>query len=227
MYVLGIETSTPVCSVGLVEDDCVLTSYSQNTGLRHAERAMSMVERAVEDAGLVPADLHGVAVASGPGSFTGLRIGMAAAKGLCISLNLPLLAVPTLKAMAAPFVFAGMPVCAILDASRGGVYAGVYSLDAGALTAHLADGAFLLEDLMPRLPRPVLFAGEGGLAYRDRIAAYMGEDARFAPGAAHPSGASVALLGVEALQAGHAVDVATAEPEYLRRSQAENEAVAQ
>ncbi len=225
MYVLGIETSTPVCSVGLVEDDRMLTSYSQNTGLRHAERAMAMVERAVEDAGLIPADLQGVAVGSGPGSFTGLRIGMAAAKGLCIALNLPLLAVPTLKGMAAPFVFEGMPVCAILDARRGGVYAGVYSLDTGVLSARLPDGAFPLEDLMPRLPKPVLFVGGGGLTYRDRIEACMGADARFAPGAAHPSGASVALLGVEALRAGHAVDVATAEPEYMRLSQAENEAV--
>ena len=226
MYVLGIETSTPVCSVGLVDDDRVLMSHSQNAGLRHAARALAMVERAVADSGLVPADLHGVAVGSGPGSFTGLRIGMAAAKGLCMALNLPLLPVPTLKGMAAQVVFEGMPVCAMLDARRGAVYAGVYSLDAGVLTERLQDAAFPLEDLVPRLPKPVLIVGEGGLTYRNRIEAYMGEDARFAPGAAHPGGASVALLGVEALRAGHAVNVATAEPEYLRRSQAENARIA-
>ena len=222
MYVLGLETSTPVCSVGLVDDEQVVVSYSQNTGLRHAERTMAMVERAMEDAGLAPADLNGVAVGSGPGSFTGLRIGMAAAKGLCVALKLPLLAVPTLKGMAAQVVFEGMPVCALLDARRGDVYAGVYGLNAGVLMPLLPDAAIPVGDLMPKLPRPVLIVGKGALTYRDRIEAYMGEDVRFAPGAVHPNGASVALLGADALRGGHAVDVATAEPEYLRRSPAEN-----
>ncbi len=222
MYVLGIETSTPVCSVGLVDEDRILTCYSQNTGLRHAERTIAMAERAVQDAGIAAADLHGVAVGSGPGSFTGLRIGMAAAKGLCFALDLPLLTVSTLKGLAARVIFERMPVCAMLDARRGDVYAGVYSLDDGALTARLPDSALPLEDLIPKLPKPVLIVGEGGSKYRNRIQAHLGEDAGFAPASNHPCGASVALLGVEALRHGNAVDLATAEPEYHRRSQAES-----
>ena len=224
MYVLGIETSTPVCSVGLVEEDRVLACFSQNTGLRHAERTIAMAERAVQDAGLANADLHGVAVGSGPGSFTGLRIGMAAAKGLCFALNLPLLAISTLKGLAARVVFERMPVCAMLDARRGEVYAGVYSLDGGTLTARLPDTALPLEELMLKLPRPVLFVGEGSSTYRSQIEADLGRDAGFAPASNYPCGASVALLGVEALRDGSAVDVATAEPEYHRRSQAESAA---
>ncbi|MDE2998838.1 MAG: tRNA (adenosine(37)-N6)-threonylcarbamoyltransferase complex dimerization subunit type 1 TsaB [Gemmatimonadota bacterium] len=222
MYVLGIETSTPVCSVGLVDEERVLTRYSQNTGLRHAERTIAMAERAIQDAGLAIADLHGIAVGSGPGSFTGLRIGMAAAKGLCFALNIPLLTVSTLKGLAARVVFERMPVCAILDARRGEVYAGVYRLDGGAMTALLPDAALPVEDLMPKLPKPVLFVGEGGWTYRSQIEACLGENAGFAPESSHPCGASVALLGVEALRDGNAVDLATAEPEYHRRSQAEN-----
>ncbi len=227
MYVLGIETSTPVCSVGLVDDDRVLASFSQNTGLRHAERTMAMADRAMADAGVEFADLDGVAVGSGPGSFTGLRIGMAGAKGLCLALDLPLLAVPTLKGLAAQVVMEGMPVCAMLDARRGNIYAGVYSLDGGCLVARYPDAATPLEELIPKLPEPVLIVGEGGVTYRDRIQAYMGKDARFAPASTHPSGASVALLGVESLRAGNAVDATTAEPEYHRLSQAESAGTAQ
>ena len=222
MYVLGIETSTPVCSVGLVDEDQVLTCYSQNTGLRHAERTVALAERALQDAGLTAADLHGVAVGSGPGSFTGLRIGMAASKGLCVALDLPLLAVSTLKGLAAQVVFERMPVCAILDARRGEVYAGVYSLDVGTLTALLPDTALPLEDLIPKLPKPVLFVGDGGMTYRNRIEASLGVDARFAPASTHPSGGSIAILGAEALRDGNSVDLATAEPEYHRRSQVES-----
>ncbi len=227
MYVLGIETSTPVCSVGLVDDDRVLMSFSQNTGLRHSERTMAMAERAMADAGVEFADLDGVAVGSGPGSFTGLRIGMAAAKGLCFALNLPLLAVPTLKGLAAQVVIEGMPVCAMLDARRGNVYAGVYSLDGGCLVARHPDTAAPLDELMPRLPGPVLIVGEGGVTYRNRIKEYMGKDARFAPAFTHPCGASIALLGVESLRAENAVDATTAEPEYHRLSQAERAGIAQ
>lgn len=222
MYLLGIETSTPVCSVGLVDEERVLTCYAQNTGLRHAERTIAMAERAIQDAGLAAADLHGVAVGSGPGSFTGLRIGMAAAKGLCFALNLPLLTVSTLMGLAARVVFENMPVCAILDARRGEVYAGVYSLDGGTLTALLPDTALRVEDLIPKLPKPVLFVGEGGWKYRSQIEACLDENALFAPVSNHPCGASVALLGVKALHDGNAVDLATAEPEYHRRSQAED-----
>lgn len=221
MYVLGIETSTPACSVGLVDEDRVLICYSQNTGLRHAERTVAMAERALQDAGLAASDLNGVAVGSGPGSFTGLRIGMAAAKGLCVALNVPLMAVSTLKGLAARVAFERLPVCAMLDARRGEVYAGVYSLDGGALTARLPDTALPLERLMRMLPKPVLFVGEGGMTYRDRIEACLGEDARFAPASTHPSGASIAILGAEALRDGSTVDLATVEPEYHRRSQAE------
>lgn len=222
MVVLGIETSSPVCSVGLVAGSRVLACYSQNTGLRHAERTVAMAERTLKDAGLSAPDLHGVAVGSGPGSFTGLRIGMAAAKGLCFALNLPLLTVSTLKALAARVVFERMPVCAMLDARRGDVYAGVYGLEGGALKPRLPDRALPLDDLMPELPRPVLFVGEGGLTHRNRIEAHLGEHAGFAPAYNHPCGASVALLGVEALRDGNVVDLATAEPEYHRRSQAES-----
>lgn len=222
MYVLGIETSTPVCSVGLVDGERVLTCYSQNTGLRHAERTIAMAERAIQDAGLAAADLHGVAVGSGPGSFTGLRIGMAAAKGLCFALNLPLLTVSTLKGLAARVVFDHVPVCAILDARRGEVYAGVYSLRGNTMTALLPDTVLPVEDLIPKLPKPVLFVGDGSWTYRSRIEACLNENAWFAPVSAHPCGATVALLGAEALRDGNEVDLALAEPEYHRRSQAEN-----
>ncbi len=222
MRVLGIETSTPVCSVALVDSERVVAEYTLDVGVGHAERLLPMVRRILEDAGLQVSDLDGVAVAAGPGSFTGLRIGMSAAKGLCLASDLSLLAVPTLEGLALPMVSAGLPVCSMLDARRGEVYAGVYGLDGERLVSLVADDALPVEGLLPRLPRPVRFVGEGAVVYRERILDALGEEARFVPGASnHPGAASVALLGEIRLAAGEVADLASAEPNYLRRSQAE------
>ena len=179
MRILGIETSTPVCGVALVDSEWVVAEYTLDAGVGHAERLLPMVRRILEDAGLQPSDLDGVAVAAGPGSFTGLRIGMSTAKGLCLASDLPLLAVPTLEGLALRMASAGLPVCSMLDARRGEVYAGVYGLDGERLVSLVADDALPVEGLLPRLPRPVRFVGEGAVVYRERILDALGEEARF------------------------------------------------
>ena len=222
MRVLGIETSTPVCSVALADSDRVLAEYTLDVGTQHAERLSPMVQRILADTGLTASDLEGVAVAAGPGSFTGLRIGMSTAKGLCLASGLPLMAVPTLEGLALRAAVAGLPVCPMLDARRGEVYAGVYRLDGERPVVLVCDAAICVEDLLPKLPRPVLFVGDGAIAYRSRILEALGGEAHFVPEAfSRPAAAAVALLGTARLREGMVEDLSEAEPTYLKRSQAE------
>jgi tRNA threonylcarbamoyladenosine biosynthesis protein TsaB len=222
MRVLGIETATPVCSVALADSDRVVAEYTLDVGVQHARRVLPMVQRVLEDAGMGPSDLDGVGVSAGPGSFTGLRIGMSSAKGLCLASGLSLLSVPTLEALALRVAVGGMATCSMLDARRGEVYAGVYQLDGKRLACLVPDAVLGVGDLLGRLSRPVLFVGEGAVVYRDRILDVLEGEAHFVSGALNrPGAASVALLGIRRLMAGEVEDLSKAEPSYLRRSQAE------
>ncbi len=220
--VLGLETATRVCSVAVVESGRIVAEQMWDAGMQHAERLLPMASDLLAHLGWRTEDLDGVGVGAGPGSFTGVRIGMATAKGLCLGADLPLVCVPTLAALAYPVGFAGMPVCAMLDARRDEVYAAVYAFEGDVPEALVPDRVLPLADLLPQLPRPVLLVGEGAQVYRGRIQDALGPDARFLPPPCNRPGAgAVALLGAGLLARGEAVDLELAEPTYLRRSQAE------
>ncbi len=219
--VLGIETSTSVCSVALVDAARVVAECTLDLGVHHSERLLPMVARLLEETGSELADLDGIAVGAGPGSFTGLRIGMGTAKGLCVGLGVPLVAVSTLEGLALNAV-AGTPVCATLDARRGDVYAGVYRFDGRGRETLVPDRACPVADLIPLLPRPIVFVGSGTGTYREEILRVLEGAARFVEGPQNrPQAASVALLGASTLEDGVQDDVREAEPNYVRRSQAE------
>ncbi|MCZ6633155.1 MAG: tRNA (adenosine(37)-N6)-threonylcarbamoyltransferase complex dimerization subunit type 1 TsaB [bacterium] len=222
MLVLGLETSTPVCSVALSDAEHILAEYTLELGIHHSERLLPMVQRILDDAAVSLPDLSGIAIASGPGSFTGLRIGMSTAKGLCMALDISLLAVPTLQALAFSVLSNGMAVCAMLDARREEVYGGVYRLEAGVPVVFVEDQAGCVTSFLSELPRPVWFTGDGARAYRKQIVEAMGADAHFVPNAmGRPQAGSVAQLGIRLLNRGDVSDPGVVEPTYLRRSQAE------
>ncbi|OLC39098.1 MAG: tRNA (adenosine(37)-N6)-threonylcarbamoyltransferase complex dimerization subunit type 1 TsaB, partial [Candidatus Rokubacteria bacterium 13_1_40CM_4_69_5] len=122
MRVLAVETSTLAGGVALLDGERIRGEYSLDVSATHSERLMPAIDRVLTDAGWTPADLQGLAAAVGPGSFTGLRIGLSAVKGLALALGIPIAAVPTLDAMAASLPFASLPVCPVLDARKGEVY---------------------------------------------------------------------------------------------------------
>ena len=219
MYVLGIETSTPVCGVGIAENRQILADYSLDAGVQHAERLISMVSQVLAGANLGLDAMSGVAVGAGPGSFTGLRIGMATAKGLCLAAGIPLLSIPTLAGIAYDHLTYGVPVCAMLDARRGQVYAGVYRAGKRGPHSVLTDAVLPLEEVLPLLPRPVIFAGQGSYVHKDRIMEWMGGDASIVPGL--PKGGSLAAIGCAKVELGEVSDFTQVEPNYLRSSQAE------
>ena len=180
----------------------------------HTASLPVLVERVLGEAGLALEDVEGIAVSIGPGSFTGLRIGLALAKGLAFAGGLPLVGVPTLEALAwvadaAP----GTSVCAALDARKREVYAALFAVEAGGLRRVTPDLALAPEALAARLPRPCTLVGDAGEVY----GAVLGAHARPLPFATHhPRGGVVARLA-----AGEAANVGTLEPIYVRPPDAE------
>ena len=222
MLLLGIETSTPVCGIALVEAGQVCAHYTLDLGIHHSTHLFPMIQRVLADRQVGVKDLDGVAVASGPGSFTGLRIGMASAKSLCLSAQLPLVGVSTLAGMAYAIGSKGIPICAMLDARRDQVYVGVYEWVGDAFVASMPDTAVGIEDALDRLPHTALFVGDGAWAHRDAILAELGKCAYFiGQELGRPNAGAIALLGSTQLKQGHLVDLDTFEPHYLRASQAE------
>jgi tRNA threonylcarbamoyladenosine biosynthesis protein TsaB len=222
MYILGMETSTKTGSVAVVSESGVVAQYSLNIEVTHSERLMSTVDRVLTDTGLAIADLDGFAVAIGPGSFTGLRIGIATVKGLALATGKPVAAVPTLEALAWNLPFAACPVCPMLDARKNEVYAALYTFDGRVLAQVMPEMTIPIRELAEKISRKTIFTGEAAHLYRQEIENQFGNSALFAPlSAALPSAATVAELGLGMIQNGKQTAPDSLAPLYIRRPEAE------
>lgn len=222
MYILGIETSTRTGSVAVVSEDSVIAQYSLNIEVTHSERLMSTVDRVLKDTGLVIADIDGYAVAIGPGSFTGLRIGLAAVKGLALVTGRPVAAVPTLKALAGNLPYSAYPVCPMLDARKKEVYAATYRLEGADMAQIMAEAVLSLSLLSERISEKTLFTGEASHLFREDIEKIFGDRALFAPvSSILPSAATVAGIGLNMIKSGKKTAPDSLTPMYIRRPEAE------
>ena len=226
MKILGIDSSGLVASVAIVDGEKLLAEYTVNHKKTHSQTLMPMVE---EICRMCEVDLHtlqAVAVAGGPGSFTGLRIGSASVKGIAYALSIPILHIPTLEALAYNLWGAGKPVVPMMDARRDQVYAGIFHIpEQGLPETLLQSGAYGIEELISRvneLGREVVFLGDGVPVFRDVIKEKTEVRYLFAP--VHrrlQTAASVAALGRLYYEARQTEDAFTHKPEYFRVSQAE------
>ena len=222
MRILGIETSTTTGGVAVVSEEGVIAQYSLNIEVKHSERLMATIDRVLSDSRLSLADVGGIAVSIGPGSFTGLRVGLATAKGLAFATGKPVAAVPTLRALAWNLPFAAHPVCPLFDAKKKEVYAALYRFDGPALVQVADERVRPLADLLNTLGGATVFTGDGARQFRAEIANALGERALFAPMAATlPSAASVAEIGLGMIKEGATSDPDRLVPMYLRRPEAE------
>lgn len=212
---MALETSTLAGGVALLDGERVIGEYVLDVRVTHSERLMPAIDRLLVDAGWTPASLEGLAVAVGPGSFTGLRIGLSAIKGLAWALGLPVAAVPTLDAMAATLPFAGLPVCPVLDARRHEVYCSLYRWDGAGMRREWDYLAVALEELAERLSEPTILVGESASTIVSRHVRVAPPHRRL------PSAAAVGVLGLARLEAGDVVSATELTPFYLRPSQAE------
>jgi len=215
MRVLGLETSTLAGGVALVDGERLVAEYVLDVSVTHSERLLAAVDRVLADARWAPRDLEGLAVSIGPGSFTGLRIGVSTAKGLALALGLPIAAVPTLDAMAAAVPWAALPVCPVLQARRGEVYVSRYRREGDGLRREWDYLALAPGELAGRLVEPTLLVGDGAAGVDSPHVRHLPAPCRV------PSPACVAVLGRERLRLGDSVGAAELAPLYLRPSQAE------
>ncbi len=219
MKVLGLDTSTPQAAVALVDGDALLAEVRLPVRRGEAERLLPAVDRLLGDARLALADLAGIGVALGPGSFTGLRIGLATVKGLALGTGLPVVGVPSLDALAWQVPWAAVPVVPLLDARRGEVYGARFEPDgSGGLRRATEDAALDLPALARLVGEgPVLLVGPGADAWRDLAGPRLGAAVRFAPpGLVAPRGLAVARLAARALAAGGGDPVDRLVPRYVR-----------
>jgi tRNA threonylcarbamoyladenosine biosynthesis protein TsaB len=222
MYILGIETATRTGGVAIVSEDGVLAEYTLNIEVTHSERLMSTVDRVLKDTGFQMASIDGFGVSIGPGSFTGLRIGLSTVKGLAFTTGKPVAAVPTLKALAWNAYFSHYPVCPLLDAKKKEVYSALYRYDGRDLVQDLPESVLPLSELADRISGEVVFTGEGARLFAEDIRKLFGSRAHIAPLAATvPSAASVAEIALLMLQTGRNSDPDTLSPLYIRRPEAE------
>lgn len=225
MYVLGIEAATPVAGVAVVNGEKLLAERLVNNQRTHSVNLLPMIKSVLEEAEVEHGMLGGIAVSSGPGSFTGLRIGMSTAKTLAQVWELPIVGVSTLESLAHPLTGLKNLICPILNARKNEVYTAVYDGSSGKLTVILEPTALepgqLAEKLLT-MGRGVTMLGDGVPVYREIIRELLGALVGFAPGAATlPRGAAVAELGYRKLVSGEGTDPLLLQPEYIRLSEAE------
>ncbi len=228
MKLLAIESSSLVASAAIADEETVLAEYTICHRITHSQSLLPMIDAVCQMTELDPASLDAVAVASGPGSFTGLRIGAATAKGLGMAWNKPLVAVPTLDAMAYSLWNAQGLVCPIMDARRSQVYTGLYRFaEEDSFEKLRGPEALSTEELLAVLKEreeTVTFLGDGVPVFRKKIEEALGEKALFAPPhASRQRAAAVAALGLVLLRRGESVSAEAFAPSYLRVSQAERE----
>lgn len=226
MKIIGIESSSLVASAALWEDGKLLAEYTVDHKKTHSQTLLPMLEEICRMTECGTDSVDAVAVSAGPGSFTGLRIGAATAKGLGLALNVPLIAVPTLDAQAWGLYGVKDLICPIMDAKRGQVYTGIYRFDEkDELTVLKASCAMDFGELAEELKAMggrVYFLGDGVPVFREKALELLGDKARFAPaGQDRQRAANVAALGALMLAEGRTVTSAAFAPEYLRESQAE------
>lgn len=225
MKVLAVETSSAVISVAVVDEHRLLAEYILNQERNHSAKLVPAVERVLEDASLEPGDIDVFGVAYGPGSFTGLRIGVATVKGLAQALDKPVVGVSTLDGLAFNLAGTGGLICPIMDARRAQVYTSVYRWSGSGLERLEDYMAMSVEELMELLNRwdePVHFCGDGIYAYGSVIEEKMGGRALFAPPThAMQRASSIAWLALGEALAGNTQSYRELQPFYLRKSQAE------
>ncbi|MBQ8246599.1 MAG: tRNA (adenosine(37)-N6)-threonylcarbamoyltransferase complex dimerization subunit type 1 TsaB [Lachnospiraceae bacterium] len=237
MKMIGIDSSGLVASVAIMEENKLVAEYTINNKKTHSQTLLPMLEEVVSSTGLDMKEIDAIAIAAGPGSFTGLRIGSATAKGLGLALQKPIVPVSTVEALAYNLYGTAGVVCPIMDARRNQVYTGVYEFGQAddndcmhktyrlnVLKEACAVPIGEITQVLNEIGREVVFLGDGVPVFAEQLKTLMNVPYSFAPAhLALQRAGCVASLGMEKFRAGIFEDAASHSPEYLRLSQAERE----
>lgn len=229
MRILSLDTATPVTGAALWADGRLVSELIVNSGYDHSRSLLRMIDAVLLQGNMAAAELDGIAVTIGPGSFTGVRIGLATAKGLALALQIPVIGIPTLDALAFPMNGMDHLICPLLNARKGEVYAALY--EAGPeMPTRLTDYQALSPEALvaqcrgalSRTHGKMIFIGDGFPVFREVIEQALGEAVIALPGALGlPRIAAVAELAAHRLAAGEIDDIFGLCPIYVRASEAE------
>ena len=227
MKLLVLDSSGLVASVALLEDERLIAEYTTGNKLTHSQTLLPMLDEIIRRTTFDMEDVDAIAVAMGPGSFTGLRIGAATAKGLGLALDKPVIPVPTVDGLAYQLFGVSSLICPMMDARRKQVYTGFYRFHGDQMEVVKEQCAQSVQDTLEQLKaygEPVIFLGDGVPVYRKEIEEAMGADAVFAPAHANRQRAgAVGALAEVYYRKGIWQSADGFAPEYLRKSQAERE----
>ena len=222
MKILGVDTSTPIGSVALIDDDNVVAEHTLDIVRAHSSRLMPAIDSVLKWGDITVNDLDGCAVGIGPGSFTGIRIGVATIKSICYAVDKPIVGVSTLEAIAYNLRWSNSIICPLLDARRSETYGAIF--EGNTNWERLSDdlclpiNAFLdriKEDTSPDCP--INFVGDGLATYGDAVRENLGDRVHFADAIFNvPRGATIAYLGAQRLQQGDSDNYWTLVPNYVR-----------
>ena len=227
--ILAFETSAKAASVALLDKGILLGEGYQNTGLTHSQTLMSMAESLLDSCGKTVNDITAVAVAAGPGSFTGVRIGVAAAKGFAWGAQIPCYGVSTLEAMAEGLGIYDGYVVPTMDARRNQTYTAIFRAECGKLTRILEDSAISFAELGEKLKnceKPIFLVGDGAVLCYNTLLETVPDLVLPPEHRQHQRAVGVALVAQKQMDAGETGDGASLKPNYLRLSQAERERLA-
>jgi len=216
MYI-AIDTSTETASLALARDDSILAELTWHCGQNHTVQLLPALSALLKQAGVSTGDAKGIIVARGPGSYNGLRVGLSTAKGLAVSLGIPLAGISTLEAEAYQCRERDIPVCAVMNAGRGEIAAAIFESKGEGWTKTVADHITSLEVLCTRINSPTLFCGEYVPAIKTELQNRLGDKALFVSPARRLRRAGyLAELGIRRLKSGDHDDPVALQPLYLR-----------
>lgn len=234
MKILALDTSGPNCSVAIIDDNKILADFTINNGITHSQNLVPMIEQAQKFSNINLSDIDAFACSIGPGSFTGLRIGIATVKGFAISLNKPVLPVPTLLALAYNVSNSDGLICSIIDAKNDNVYAAIYKNNSDNENSQLelaqdyiSDNIQTLIDTLKNYEEDIIFVGDGAEIYKDLILSNLKNDCYNVYFALHHINCQYALSVARAARDmasnNEFTDYNSLSPLYLKKSQAERE----
>jgi len=222
MKILAVDTATKSCSVAIAQKETILAEVTLVSEQTHSKHLMEVIKSVSRLSGIAISDLDGFAVTKGPGSFTGLRIGLATVKGLAAASGKPMVGISSLKCLAIQSFVPSFNICPIIDARKGEVYWAFYRYDDNQLQQLCPEQVTSPRIFLTDIQEPCVFVGNGARLYQDVIGLKLGNLAHFVPDS-HSiiRGATVAYLSQKRFEKGNFDDASSLTPCYIRRSDAE------
>ncbi len=225
MNTLAIDTSTDSASIALLDDENVVAEFCFNTKRRHEETLLGAIDTLLSHGGVKPSEIDLFAVTVGPGSFTGLRVGLSTTKGLAFAAEKPIVGVSTLTALAFNIPNCENAICPMLDAKRGEIYTAIYRVEKGGIPEMIGEERVTTpEKLLNEINDRTIFLGDGATLYAGMIREILSENSFFAPPSfSYIKAGGVGLIGLKKYFDGDIVDAGNLVPVYLRSSYAETQ----